>query len=202
MPHLVFRTSEYYPIDSNKITISYISHRIKFAQFVLSAGERLTSERIDHHLPAALIGTLMNNNQDNERRDTGFIDGPANIAARRITERLERIPGIGNRYRTRSDILRDQEEGNNANQEQIRSNQRANRDDAGAASPMGFFTQLIHQNPELSGVIKATEKYIPFLLIAAAKGFFDHSTGKNKNVVIHCFLGVYPPVYLIPKNNI
>ena len=119
----------------------------------------------------------MNNNQDNERRDTVFIDGPANIAARRITERLERIPGIGNRYRTRADILRDQEEGNNTNQEQIRSNQRGNREDAGAASPMSFFSQLIHQNPELSGVVKATEKYIPFLLIAAAKGFFDHSTG-------------------------
>ena len=42
---------------------------------------------------------------------------------------------------------------------------------------MGFISQLIHQNPELSGVVKAGEKYIPFVLIAAAKGFFDHATG-------------------------
>ena len=42
---------------------------------------------------------------------------------------------------------------------------------------MSFISQLIHQNPELSGVVKAGEKYIPFVLIAAAKGFFDHATG-------------------------
>ena len=144
-----------------------------------SVGERLTSERIDHHLPASLIGTLMSNHQDGDRRDPGYLDGPANVAARRISERLERLPGIGNRYRARSDILREGDDINSTNQDQIRSSQSGNREDAGTASPMGFFSQLIHQNPELSGVVKATEKYIPFLLIAAAKGFFDHSTGKQ-----------------------
>ena len=119
------------------------------------------------------------NNVENERRETGYIEGPANNAARRITERLERIPGLANRYRVRPESSRGQEEGANAHPDQSHTG-RANRE-GGNASPMGFFSQLIHQNPELSGVVKATEKYIPFLLIAAAKGFFDHATGMLNN---------------------
>ena len=139
------------------------------------AGERLHSERVDHHMPASLLGTLMNTNGENDVRDRGISAGTA-AAARRMSERIARMPYIGNRHRARLGPSSDEEEGVGIPEEQSRGGQHNNRD-VGGASPVGFFSQLIHQNPELSGVVKATEKYIPFLLIAAAKGFFDHATG-------------------------
>ena len=123
------------------------------------------------------MGSLLNSNSQSDRRGTGFSEGSATAAARRISERLSRIPAVGNRYRARYDHSRDGEEGRNTDEDLSQANQRNNREDGTGSSPMGFISQLIQQNPELSGVVKATEKYIPFLLIAAAKGFFDHATG-------------------------
>ena len=142
-----------------------------------SAGERLPSQRVDHHLPAALVGTLLNNNTETDRRETGLSAGP-NGAARRISERIARLASSGNRNNLRLVSSLDEEMGRNLPEgDSSRSQQQQGNIDGTNTSPMGFFAQLIHQNPELSGVIKATEKYIPFLLIAAAKGFFDHATG-------------------------
>ena len=136
--------------------------------------ERRQSDLRDH-LPAALMGNLMNQTMEGDRREFGLLEGASNSEARRISERIERIPIIGNRFHPRTDSLRPESINVNTNQNYSRE-----RDDtSGSTSPMGFVSQLIHQNPELSGVVKATEKYIPFLLIAAAKGFFDHATGKN-----------------------
>jgi len=36
---------------------------------------------------------------------------------------------------------------------------------------------LLRTNPETAAIIKSVEKYVPFLLIVAAKCFFDHATG-------------------------
>ena len=141
------------------------------------AGERLPPQRVDHHLPAALVGTLLNNNMENERRDTGMLSAGPNGAARRISERIARLASSGNRNNPRLGSSLDEEMGRNLPEDDSRRGEQQGNIDGGNTSPMGFFAQLIHQNPELSGVIKATEKYIPFLLIAAAKGFFDHATG-------------------------
>ena len=102
--------------------------------------------------------------------------GP-NGAARRISERIARFASSGNRNSPRLVSPLDEEVGRNLPEGDLRRGEQQGNTDGGGTSPMGFFAQLIHQNPELSGVIKATEKYIPFLLIAAAKGFFDHATG-------------------------
>ena len=124
------------------------------------------------------MGNFINQTMDRERREFGILEGASDDEARRISARLERIPIIGNRFHSRTDSLR--QENINVNTTPTYSRERENRDDTnGSASPMGFLSQLIHQNPELSGVVKATEKYIPFVLIAAAKGFFDHATGNS-----------------------
>ena len=124
------------------------------------------------------MGNFINQTMDRERREFGILEGASDDEARRISARLERIPIIGNRFHSRTDSLR--QENINVNSTPTYSRERENRDDTtGSGSPMGFLSQLIHQNPELSGVVKATEKYIPFVLIAAAKGFFDHATGNG-----------------------
>ena len=124
------------------------------------------------------MGNLINQNIEGNRREIGILEGASDEEARRITARLERIPIIGNRFQSRTGSLR--QENINVDTNQSYSRERENRDDTnGNGSPMGFLSQLIHQNPELSGVVKATEKYIPFVLIAAAKGFFDHATGTH-----------------------
>ena len=124
------------------------------------------------------MGNFINQTMDRERREFGILEGASDDEARRISARLERIPIIGNRFHSRTDSLR--QENINVNSTPTYSRERENRDDTtGSGSPMGFLSQLIHQNPELSGVVKATEKYIPFVLIAAAKGFFDHATGNS-----------------------
>ena len=115
-------------------------------------------------------------NQQRDGIDTS--DFSSSTAARRVADRLSRLPNPGalsRNYRIRYPH-QDEERGEDANEESNRQNQRSNREDGGS-SPMSFISQLIHQNPELSGVMKAFEKYIPFVLIAAAKGFFDHATG-------------------------
>ena len=118
-------------------------------------------------------------NQQRDGIDTSDrIDFSSSTAARRVADRLSRLPNPGalsRNYRIRYPH-QDEERGEDTNEDSNRQNQRSNRDDGGS-SPMGFISQLIHQNPELSGVVKAFEKYIPFVLIAAAKGFFDHATG-------------------------
>ena len=128
------------------------------------------------------MGNFINQTMDRERREFGILEGASDEEARRITARLERIPIIGNRFHSRTESLR--QENININATPIYSRERENREDTtGSTSPMGFLSQLIHQNPELSGVVKATEKYIPFVLIAAAKGFFDHATGNQEFVL-------------------
>ena len=119
-------------------------------------------------------------NQQRDGIDTSDrIDFSSSTAARRVADRLSRLPNPGalsRNYRIRYPH-QDEERGEDTNEDTNRQNQRSNRDDGGS-SPMSFISQLLHQNPELSGVVKAGEKYIPFVLIAAAKGFFDHATGK------------------------
>ena len=137
----------------------------------------MPSERRDN-LHATIMGNLINQNIEGNRREIGILEGASDEEARRITARLERIPIIGNRFQSRAGSLR--QENINVDTNQSYSRERETRDDTnGNGSPMGFLSQLIHQNPELSGVVKATEKYIPFVLIAAAKGFFDHATGTH-----------------------
>ncbi len=47
----------------------------------------------------------------------------------------------------------------------------------GEASSM--WNQTVNQNPELSGIMKAFEKYIPFIVIVTVKCLFEHATGKT-----------------------
>jgi len=141
----------------------------------IPGADRIPSERRDN-LHATIMGNIINQNIEGNRREIGILEGASDEEARRITARLERIPIIGNRFQSRAGSLR--QENINVDTNQSYSREREIRDDTnGNGSPMGFLSQLIHQNPELSGVVKATEKYIPFVLIAAAKGFFDHATG-------------------------
>ncbi len=48
----------------------------------------------------------------------------------------------------------------------------------GQASSM--WNQTINQNPELSGILRALEKYIPFVVIVTVKCLFEHATGENR----------------------
>ena len=48
---------------------------------------------------------------------------------------------------------------------------------AGQASTM--WNQTINQNPEISGVMKTIEKYIPFIIIVSVKSLFEHATGEQ-----------------------
>ena len=147
--------------------------------YLIVSAERIPSQRIEHH--GALINAITSGdaNQQREGIDTSDrIDFSSSTAARRVADRLSRLPNPGalsRNYRIRYPH-QDEERREDTNEESNRQNQRSSRDDGGS-SPMGFISQLIHQNPELSGVVKAGEKYIPFVLIAAAKGFFDHATG-------------------------
>jgi hypothetical protein len=43
-----------------------------------------------------------------------------------------------------------------------------------------MWNQTVNQNPEISGVLKALEKYIPFIVIVAVKCLFEHATGYLK----------------------
>ena len=52
------------------------------------------------------------------------------------------------------------------------------REEAGGDhGPSSILSGLLQNNPEAAVVVKSFEKYIPFALIIAAKGFFDHATG-------------------------
>ena len=42
-----------------------------------------------------------------------------------------------------------------------------------------MWNQTVNQNPELSGIMKAFEKYIPFIVIVTVKCLFEHATGKK-----------------------
>ena len=152
-------------------------------RFCNLSAERIPSQRIEHH--GAQLNAIISGSANQHRDgidDSDRTDFSSSTAARRVAERLSRLPNPGalNRnYRIRYPT-RDEERGEDANEDTSHQNQRSNRDDGGS-SPMSFISQLIHQNPELSGVVKAGEKYIPFVLIAAAKGFFDHATGISSN---------------------
>ena len=143
------------------------------------SADRIPSQRIEHHVPQ--MNTILSGNANQHRDgidDSERIDFSSSTAARRVADRLSRLPNPGalsRNYRIRYPH-QDEERGEDTNEDTNRQNQRSNRDDGGS-SPMSFISQLLHQNPELSGVVKAGEKYIPFVLIAAAKGFFDHATG-------------------------
>ena len=51
-------------------------------------------------------------------------------------------------------------------------------DEEGSGGNSSVLSSLLRTHPEAAGVIKSAEKYIPFILIIAAKCFFDHATGK------------------------
>ena len=51
-------------------------------------------------------------------------------------------------------------------------------DEEGSRGNSSVLSSLLRTHPEAAGVIKSAEKYIPFILIIAAKCFFDHATGK------------------------
>ena len=55
----------------------------------------------------------------------------------------------------------------------------------GQASSM--WNQTVNQNPELSGIMKAFEKYIPFIVIVTVKCLFEHATGKKWGYKCHPF---------------
>lgn len=50
-------------------------------------------------------------------------------------------------------------------------------DEEGSGGNSSVLSSLLRTHPEAAGVIKSAEKYIPFILIIAAKCFFDHATG-------------------------
>ena len=54
----------------------------------------------------------------------------------------------------------------------------------GQASSM--WNQTINQNPELSGFLKALEKYIPFVVIVTVKCLFEHATGESYSFRREC----------------
>ena len=78
----------------------------------------------------------------------------------------------------------------------------------GQASSM--WNQTINQNPELSGILKALEKYIPFVVIVTVKCLFEHATGESYSFKkessfpaskrIFCFLknGPFKKIYNLP----
>merc|ERR1711981_927262 len=119
--------------------------------------ERIPSQRIEHH--GAQLNAIISGSANQHRDgidDSDRTDFSSSTAARRVAERLSRLPNPGalNRnYRIRYPT-RDEERGEDANEDTSHQNQRSNRDDGGS-SPMSFISQLIHQNPELSGVVKA-----------------------------------------------
>ena len=60
---------------------------------------------------------------------------------------------------------------------------------AGQASNM--WNQTVNQNPEISGVLKALEKYIPFIVIVTVKCLFEHATGNLKSSCLICYFPVF-----------
>ena len=56
----------------------------------------------------------------------------------------------------------------------------ATRDDEGiAGQASSMWNQTINQNPEISGIMKTVEKYIPFIIIVTVKSLFEHATGEK-----------------------
>ena len=165
--------------------VLYIIVKLHAIDFLLIAGDRLHA---DHH--PALFTTPDDHhlNEGDHSRLTiggGLLGARTSDVARRMSERISRIADAGSRGGNRNTSRLSTADMTNEDAATADNGQGRGQDNVGnnngGSSPMGFLSQLVQQNPELSGVIKATEKYIPFLLIAAAKGFFDHATGEFRS---------------------